>query len=175
VQPRELSLRFAWWALQQTYAQWSTHGATRLAAALAFYTMFSLAPLLVVAIAVAGIFLGRDAVRGELMAQMAGLVGRDGASAIEDLIAHAGVADGTLTATVVGFAVLLFGASNVVGELKASFKHHLERAGRRGGLGPGPPPRAPRVLRPRLGDRVRPAGLPGDQRGAGGGQPLSAR
>jgi len=74
-----------------------------------------------VAIAVAGIFLGRDAVRGELMAQMAGLVGRDGASAIEDLIAHAGVADGTLTATVVGFAVLLFGASNVVGELKASF------------------------------------------------------
>ena len=109
-----------WDVLVETYNKWSTDNGARLAAALAFYTLFSLAPLLIVAMAVAGAFLGREAVRGELMSQMAGLVGRDGAAAIEDLIAHATTAGESLVASIIGFLVLLFGASNVVGELKAS-------------------------------------------------------
>ena len=113
-------LRVAWNVLQETYARWSADDGPRLAASLAFYTMFSLAPLLVVAIAIAGLFLGREAVRGQLVAQIVGLVGHDGASAIEDLIAHASRAGESVVASAIGFLVLLFGASSVVGELKAS-------------------------------------------------------
>ncbi|HSP96212.1 MAG TPA: YihY/virulence factor BrkB family protein [Candidatus Dormibacteraeota bacterium] len=115
-----MPLRVAWNVVQETYARWSADDGPRLAASLAFYTMFSLAPLLVVAIAIAGLFLGREAVHGQLVAQIVDLVGRDGASAIEDLIAHASRAGESVVASAIGFLVLLFGASSVVGELKAS-------------------------------------------------------
>ena len=112
--------RYAWGLLTQTYAEWSEDNAARLAASLAFYTLFSLAPLLVVAIGVAGFFLGSEAVRGQLMHQFAGLVGPDGAEAIEDLIAAARRPGESVVASIVGFVLLLLGASGVVGELKAS-------------------------------------------------------
>jgi membrane protein len=112
--------RQAWSVLRQTYAEWSEDNAARLAAALTFYTLFSLAPLLVLAIGVAGLFLGSEAVRGQLMHQFAGLVGPDGAEAIEDLIANARRPGESVVASAVGFVLLLLGASGVVGELKAS-------------------------------------------------------
>ncbi len=109
-----------WPLLRDTYAQWAADDATRLAAALAYYTIFSIAPLLVVVIALAGLVLGRDAVQGQLIAQIDGLVGRESGRAIQDLVASASQPASSALASLFGFAVLLFGASGVVGELKSA-------------------------------------------------------
>jgi membrane protein len=106
--------------LKQTYAEWSDDDAAQLAASLAYYTIFSLAPLLIVAIALAGLVFGRDAVQGELVKYIATLVGPEGAEAIQELIANARKPTESVWASIVGFVVLLFGASGVVGQLKAA-------------------------------------------------------
>lgn len=106
--------------LQETYAEWSEDDAAQLAAALSYYTLFSLAPILVVTIAIAGLVFGREAVQGMVVHHIAGLVGNDAATAIQDLIANASRPSSSIWASLVGFAVLLFGASGVVGQLKAA-------------------------------------------------------
>jgi membrane protein len=110
----------AWRLLERTYVEWGEDDAAELAAALAYYTIFSLAPLLIIAIAVAGALLGREAVQGEIVRQIATLVGPDGAHAIQDLIVNASKPSDSLMASIVGFLALLFGASGVVGQLKAA-------------------------------------------------------
>jgi len=110
----------AWGLAAETFHEWSDDDATRLAASLAYYTTFSIAPLLVVVIALAGLLFGREAVQGEIVHQVAAVVGRDGGKAIQELIANASKPASSVAASVVGFVVLLFGASGVVAELKAS-------------------------------------------------------
>lgn len=112
------SLRAIQHLLRETLADWSADHAPRLAAALSYYTLFSLAPLLVIVIAVAGLVFGPDAVRGELVAQIDGLVGRDGARAIEDLIASASQPSDGILAAAVGLVLLLFGAGGVLLQLQ---------------------------------------------------------
>jgi membrane protein len=92
----------------------------RLAAALAYYTVFSAAPLLVIAIALAGLVFGHEAASGQIAQQIEGLVGSVGAEAIEGMVASASRQDGGLLATAIGVAVLLFGATGVFGELQDS-------------------------------------------------------
>lgn len=111
-------LRPLWQLLRETFADWSADGAPRLAAALSYYTLFSLAPLLVIVIAIAGIVFGREAVQGQLVSQIDGLVGRDGGRAIEELLAHASRPTESVIAAVVGFIVLLFGAAGVLLQLQ---------------------------------------------------------
>ena len=120
------TLAEAWRLLKATYAEWSDDDAAQMAAALAYYTIFSLAPLLVVAIGIAGLVLGREAVQGEIVRQIAGVVGVDGASAIQDLIANASRPADSVLASVIGFLALLFGASGVVGQLKAALNRIWE-------------------------------------------------
>lgn len=105
--------------LQETFAEWSQDKASRLAAALAYYTVFSLAPLLIIAIAIAGFFFGEDAARGEIIGQIQGLVGKDGATVIQTAIENASRSEegGTL-ASFLSIGVLLFGASGVFAELQ---------------------------------------------------------
>lgn len=110
----------AWRLLTRTYTEWSEDDAAQLAAALAYYTIFSLAPLLVVVIAIAGLVLGREAVQGEIVRQIDGVVGSDGAHAIQDLIVNASKPAQSVVASTIGFLTLLFGASGVVGQLKAA-------------------------------------------------------
>jgi membrane protein len=112
--------REVWAFVRETFSDWSEDGAPRLAAALAYYTIFSLGPLLIVSIALAGIVFGREAVQGQVVAQLAGLIGPDSAEAIEDLIARAQRPTETVVASIVGFATLLFGAAGVVGQLKVA-------------------------------------------------------
>lgn len=112
--------REAWSLLVDTYDQWSADGAPRMAAALAYYTTLSLAPLLLVIIAVAGIAFGAEAVRGELVAQIGGITGSDSAHAIEDLLANARRPASGLIASAVGVVMLLLGASGVVAELESA-------------------------------------------------------
>jgi membrane protein len=111
----------AWSLLKRTYEEWSEDRVPRLAAALAYYTTFSLAPLLVVLIAIAGAVFGADAVRGRLDDQIRGLLGENGAQAVQDMVrsASAHPSSGTL-ATLFSVAALLLGATGVFGELQDS-------------------------------------------------------
>ena len=114
--PRDLSV---WWSLiREAAAGWSKHGAARLGAALAYYSIFSLGPLLLIVIATAGLVFGQDAVRGQLAAQLRGLIGLKGAEAVEAMLASAEKSEGGTLAAIVGVALLLFAAVGVVVQLK---------------------------------------------------------
>jgi membrane protein len=106
--------------LQLTYEGWKEDRASRLAAALAYYTMFSLAPLLVIIIGLIGLFWEVDAVRAELLMQIQGMVGAQGASFIGDMISSPSGSGKDLLATIIGLITLLFGALGVFNELHNS-------------------------------------------------------
>jgi membrane protein len=116
--------RFSWrpksiyHLLRATYAEWSRDKVPRMGAALAYYTIFSLAPLLVIAIAIAGFVFGPDAVRGRITNQIQGLVGPDSAHAVQTMIQSAHKPAHGVFATIFGIAVLLLGASGVFTEMQ---------------------------------------------------------
>src|ERR1017187_10414823 len=95
-----------WQLLKDTYADWSRHQAPKLGAALAYYTVLSLAPLVVVVIAVVGLIYGQQAAQGDLMRQIQDLVGRDGAQAIQAVIANAYKPASGIVATALGLVTL---------------------------------------------------------------------
>ena len=99
---------------------WIDHRASSKGAALAFYTMFSMTPILVLAIAGAGYFFGAEAAQGEIIAQIEGLVGRSGAGAIQAMLAGARNPASGLIAILVASVVLLIAATSVFVELKGS-------------------------------------------------------
>ena len=99
---------------------WIDHRAGSKGAALAFYTLFSMTPILILAIAGAGYFYGAEAAQGEIVAQVEGLVGRNGAHAIQALLAGARDPASGLAATIAASVLLLVGATSVFVELKGS-------------------------------------------------------
>jgi membrane protein len=103
---------------KETARQWSRHKIFQLSAALAYYSIFSLAPLLVIGVAVSGWFLGADAVRGELRDQLQGTMGPKAAEAVQSMVQSAYHPGKSIWATVIGIATLLLGASTVFGQLK---------------------------------------------------------
>lgn len=114
-----MSLKQIWRLLKETFAEWSKDKASRLAAALSYYTVFSLAPLLIIAIAIAGSFFGEEAAKGEIIGQIQGLVGKEGAEVIQTAIENASQKDNQGTvASLISVGVLLFGASGVFAELQ---------------------------------------------------------
>src|SRR5438093_10860323 len=113
-----MSGRAIWDLLTNTFSEWNEHKAPRLAAALAFYTMFTLAPLLIVAIAVAGLAFGEQAARGQIIGQIQGLVGAESAQAIQNFLEQVNAPKSNLVATVVGLGALLLGEWWVFGELQ---------------------------------------------------------
>jgi membrane protein len=106
--------------LIEALTSWVDHRASSKGAALAFYTLFSMTPILVLAIAVAGYFFGAEAAQGEIVTQVQGLVGPNGAQAIQALLASARDPSSGLLATLVASVLLLFGATSVFAELKDS-------------------------------------------------------
>jgi membrane protein len=104
--------------LKQAVSAWQSDYAPSMGAALAYYTLFSIAPLLLIVISVAGMVFGEAAARGEISEQLSGLMGAQGAAAIEGLLQNAHRPQRGAIATVVGVAVLLLGASSVFGELQ---------------------------------------------------------
>jgi membrane protein len=109
----------AWWTLvTASVSSWLDDYAPSMGAALSYYTVFSLAPLLLIVVSVAGLVFGEDAVRGELFAQLQGLMGADAAKAIQDLLASVNKPSHGIIGTVVGIALLVFGATTVFGELQ---------------------------------------------------------
>jgi membrane protein len=104
----------AWSLLKDTYTEWSEDKASRLAASLAYYTAFSIAPLVILTIAIAGFFFGEEAVSGQLNAQLTGTLGQQGADAVTGMVAAANQQEAAgIVATIIGIATLLFGASGV--------------------------------------------------------------
>lgn len=99
---------------------WIADYAPSMGAAISYYTVFSLAPLLVIVIALAGAFFGREAVQGLIVEQLSGLIGREGAGLVENLVLAASDTDKGLVAGIISFFVLLVGATTVFAELQSA-------------------------------------------------------
>jgi membrane protein len=110
--------REAWVLIRDSVWEWIEDRASRKGAALAFYTVFSLAPILILAIAIAGLFFGKDAARGEIYAQVSDLLGPDGAMALQAMVQNAGRPGAGITATIIGLVTLFVGATTALAELK---------------------------------------------------------
>ena len=106
--------------LKATYREWSNDQVPRMGAALSYYTIFSIAPLLVIAIAIAGFVFGEQAVQGQIMNQIRGLVGTESARAVQTMIQSAHKPAHGVIATIVGVVVLLLCASGVFGEIQTA-------------------------------------------------------
>ena len=106
--------------IKESFKGWREDGALDLGAALAYYTIFSLAPLLLIVIAVAGLVWGREAVQGQLVGQLQGVVGPQGSQAIQTMIANAGQHGSGVIATIIGVATILFGATGVFVQLQSA-------------------------------------------------------
>jgi membrane protein len=107
--------------LKKAGSDWMEDQAPSLGAALAYYTVFSLAPLLIIAIAIAGLVFGQEAAQGQIFDQLRGLLGEASGKAMQDMVqsANANPATGVF-ATLIGVVTLLFGASGVFGQLQTS-------------------------------------------------------
>jgi membrane protein len=107
--------------LKQTFSEWMEDQAPTLGAALAYYTVFSLAPLLIISISIAGLVFGKEAAQGQIFDQLRGLLGDESGRAMEVMVQNASAEPATgLVATLLGFVTLLFGASGVFAQLQMS-------------------------------------------------------
>lgn len=106
---------------KDTIAKWSKDEAPMMGAALAYYSLFSIAPLLLIALAVAGVFFGTDAAQGELEHQLTGYFGENVAKSIQSLLSAVQNSDtGGVGTLIIGIAALLFGATSVFNQLKVA-------------------------------------------------------
>ena len=110
--------RATWHLCYETVNEWMNDRASRKGAALAFYTVFSLAPILILSIAIAGLFFGQEAARGEIFGQVKDLLGVDAAAAIQAMIQSASRPGAGLIATAIGVVTLCIGATTALAELK---------------------------------------------------------
>lgn len=117
-----------WSIIKQTGNDWVDDNASRLAAALAYYTLLSLAPLLVIIISVAGLVLGADAARNKIASELAAIVGQQAATGIQSVIASARSPQSGVLSTVLGAITLLVGASGVFNELQSALNSIWEVA-----------------------------------------------
>jgi len=106
--------------LWDTARRWSDHRASSKGAALALYMVFSLAPILLLVIAIAGAFFGEEAVRNQLVSQIGSLTGRQGAEAIQTVLASAQQSDKGWAAALISTVLLMFSATTAFAELKES-------------------------------------------------------
>ena len=109
---------FYWRLLRDAFNNWLEDRALRMGAALAYYSVFSMAPLLLIAIGVAGQIFGRDAARAQILEEIATTVGPSARDSLEQILQKSGDKDAGVVATVIGVAMLLFGASGVFAELQ---------------------------------------------------------
>src|SRR6187402_396081 len=102
------------WAMARDSASaWIDDFAPSMGAAISYYTVFSIAPLLLIVIAVAGLVLGQEAARGEIFAQLSGLMGAQGAAAVQGMLQAVNKPAEGIVATVIGIGLLVVGATTV--------------------------------------------------------------
>ena len=108
----------SWKILRDAASGWMAHKASTLGAAIAYYSLFSIGPLIVIVIAIAGLAFGDEAVRGQVSLQLSSLLGEQGAKGVEGMLAAAGKPAEGLFATALSVATLIFAAIGVVVQLK---------------------------------------------------------
>ena len=112
--------KMIWSMLRQTLAKWNEHEAPRLGAALAFYTILSLAPLMILVIAIVSVFFGHSTAQAQILNQVENMIGPQGAEAVKAMIEHGQEPASGAIASLIGVVTLLFGASGVFGELRSA-------------------------------------------------------
>lgn len=117
---KELSPKLLWASLKESFSGFSDHKVTKLSASLAYYTTFSLGPLLIVIIFIAGKFLGEQAVQGQIYNQMKSFIGSNEAEQIQTIIKNAAISSKSGIAAIIGVITLLIGATTVFGEIQDS-------------------------------------------------------
>lgn len=119
-EPRGSFLTRTWHLTKAAVNSWVDDFAPSMGAALSYYTVFSLAPMLLIVIGVAGLVFGPEAARGEIVNQLRGLMGEQGAIAVEELLKSASDPGKGILATIIGFVTLLVGATAVFAELQSA-------------------------------------------------------
>jgi membrane protein len=109
-----------WQLARGSVAAWIDDYASSMGAALAYYTLFSLAPLLILVIAVAGLIFGTDAAQGHVVAQLGGLIGEEGAVAVQALLKSASRPAESIAASIISILTLIVGATSVFAELQSA-------------------------------------------------------
>ena len=115
-----MKIKEIWTFAKKSVSAWIDDYAPSMGAALAYYTLFSIAPLLVIVIAVAGLVFGQEAAQGQIVGQLRGLLGDEGAIAIEGLLKSVSEPAHGVIATVVGAITLVIGATTVFAELQSA-------------------------------------------------------
>ena len=126
-----------WSVLKQTFKDFGALGIGRMSAALAYYTIFSLAPMLLVIITVCSVFFGREAIEGRIYHQITTFVGSDAAAQIQELIKNAALSGNVTFAYVIGIIALIFSATGVFAEIQSSINTiwRLKAHPKKGGIG----------------------------------------
>ncbi len=106
--------------LKQTITEWGEDKASQLSAALAYYTVFSIAPLLIIVITIIGLVVGKSSAQDQIMGQIKGLVGDSGAALVQTMVDNASKPSSGIIATVIGVVTLAAGAAGVFGQLKGT-------------------------------------------------------
>ncbi len=116
----KLKIKNIWTAFKQSASDFNDYNILKLSAALAYYTVFALAPMLIVLITVVSIFYGKQAAQGQIYGQIKSVVGSDSAAAIQEIISKASLSPSFTFASVAGIIVLLFTATGVFAEIQSS-------------------------------------------------------
>src|SRR5687768_15768686 len=116
----KFSLKGIWSVLKASFKGFSDDKVPKLSASLAYYTVFSLAPMFIIIIFVAGLILGQDAAQGEIAGQLTGFIGAEGAAQVQEMIKNAAINDKGGVPLIIGIIVLLIGATTVFGEIQDS-------------------------------------------------------
>ena len=109
--------------LKETFKGFIGDNALQLSAALSYYTIFSLPPLLIIIISLSGVFFGADAVKGEIFGQINGLVGNDAALQIQEILKNVKLSNSNAFVFIMGVIILLIGASGVFSEIQDSINY----------------------------------------------------
>ncbi len=117
---RTISFKKIWAILKSSFTGFTEHKVTKISGSLAYYTVFSMAPLLVVVISLCGVFLGREAAEGQVYQQLSGFLGRETAAQLQEIIRNASLEGKSFVALVVGLVTLLIGATTVFADIQDS-------------------------------------------------------
>ncbi|WP_316813773.1 YihY/virulence factor BrkB family protein [Pedobacter heparinus] len=120
VEHEKITFKGIWKVVKETFTGFSEHKVTKLSGSLAYYTVFSMAPLLVVIISLCGLFLGKEAAQGEIYHQLAGFMGKETALQLQEIVSKAAIGDKDRIAFIVGIVTLLIGATTVFADIQES-------------------------------------------------------
>lgn len=117
---KKITFKGVWEVLKDSFAGFSNDNVTKLGGSLAYFTVFSVGPLLVVIISLCGIFLGREAIEGEIYSQLDNFMGKDTAKQLQEIIQKAAISGKSTVAATIGIATLLVGATSIFAEIQDS-------------------------------------------------------